>query len=57
MKKQITAEEFEKKFKKVKCNCRHYMKDHFLKEGCCFECGCTWYWPNDKFILKLRGEK
>ncbi len=37
-------------YDKVKCNCGHYPKDHFNREGVCSKCGCTWYYPNDKFI-------
>ena len=36
----------------VKCNCGHYKKDHYRGEGQCSKCGCTWYYPNDKWILK-----
>ena len=34
------------------CDCGHLAKDHYLKEGCCDKCGCTWYWPNHKWINK-----
>lgn len=50
--------------KNVKCNCGHYLKDHYRggwchssghpKEG---ECGCTFYAPNDKWILKHAKKK
>ena len=44
--------------KNVKCNCGHTIKDHY-KGGWCHgsghqnegECGCTWFYPNDKWIL------
>ncbi len=43
--------------KNVKCNCGHTIKDHF-KGGWCHskdhpkagQCGCTWFYPNDKWI-------
>lgn len=38
----------------ILCNCGHTRAQHFLTEGCCEKCGCTWYWPNDKYILKLQ---
>ena len=41
----------------VKCNCGHVAKDHFEKEGSCNQCGCTWYHPNDKWILKQKALK
>jgi len=40
-----------KKKPKVKCGCGHYPEDHYLKEGACAKCGCTWYHPNDTYIL------
>jgi hypothetical protein len=45
------------KHQKVKCDCGHYSKDHFCGEGCCNECGCTWYYPNYKYILRQKGNK
>jgi len=55
-----------KKFGRLKCNCGHYLKDHYLGEGCCeakvkvgrrkMTCGCTWYWPNDKYIIRKSEE-
>jgi len=36
----------------VQCNCGHYAKSHFAKEGQCSKCGCTWYWPNDRWLKK-----
>lgn len=46
-----------KKFGRVKCDCGHYMKDHFAEKGCCNKCGCTWYYPNVKYILRKKKEK
>jgi hypothetical protein len=40
--------------RKIVCNCGHLAKDHYLKEGCCDKCGCTWYYPNDKWLEKQR---
>ena len=54
---KISREEWERKYKRVKCNCGHYMKDHYCGEGWCDKCGCTWYWPNDKYILRMRKKK
>jgi len=47
------------KHSRVKCNCGHYPKDHFMREGCCIGsgCGCTWYYPNDEYILRKQKEK
>jgi hypothetical protein len=42
------------KYSKIRCNCGHYPKDHFAREGWCDRCGCTWYYPNDKYILKQK---
>lgn len=45
-----------------KCGCGHWRKDHY-GDGWCYgegsggkrtkgtSCGCTWYYPNDKWIL------
>jgi len=49
----------------VKCDCGHTKKDHYLGEGFCHdsthpksgECGCTWYYPNTKYIKKLKLNK
>lgn len=46
----------------IKCNCGHTAKDHHNGEGWCHskghpregQCGCTWYYPNDKWISKNR---
>ena len=48
---------YEKKHAKVKCDCGHLMKDHYNKEGCCNKCGCTWYYPNHKYIMKQKENK
>jgi hypothetical protein len=50
--------------KNVKCNCGHTVKDHYRggwchssghpKEG---QCGCTWFHPNDKWILMNNKRK
>ena len=47
----------DEKFARVKCNCGHYPKDHYSGWGWCDKCGCTWYWPNDKYILRKQKEK
>jgi hypothetical protein len=41
----------------VKCNCGHYSKEHFGGYGWCKACGCTWYWPNDRYIIKYKERK
>ena len=45
--------------KNVKCNCGHTIKDHYNGGWChsgshpkAGECGCTWFYPNDKWIIK-----
>jgi hypothetical protein len=38
--------------RKIKCDCGHFAKSHFQTEGCCTECGCTWYSPNYHWIQK-----
>ncbi len=40
----------------VKCDCGHYPKDHYAREGWCDECGCTWYYPNYRYILRKKKE-
>lgn len=42
--------------KNVKCTCGHTAKHHF-KGGWCNECGCTWFYPNDKWILMNNKRK
>jgi len=42
---------------RVKCDCGHYPKDHHAREGWCDECGCTWYYPNHRYILRKKKEK
>jgi hypothetical protein len=42
---------------KVKCDCGHYPKDHFNREGGCLKCACTWYYPNHKYITKMKKKK
>lgn len=42
---------------KVKCNCGHHAKHHYAYEGCCRYCGCTWYYPNDRWILRMKKKK
>lgn len=42
-----------KYFQRIQCNCGDYPKDHYHEEGQCNKCGCTWYYPNDKYIRKM----
>ena len=44
-------------YSRVKCNCGHYPKDHYRREGCCNKCGCTWYYPNDKYLAKKKKRR
>lgn len=41
----------------IKCDCGHTAKYHHCKEGQCKECGCTWFYPNVKYILAKRKNK
>ena len=43
-----------KYFSRIRCSCGCYPKDHSQRTGWCDKCGCTWYHPNDKFVLKMR---
>jgi len=45
------------KHSRVKCDCGHYPKDHYNREGWCDKCGCTWYWPNVRYQLKKQKEE
>lgn len=58
--------EANKQYARVKCNCSHYPKDHYNNVGFCHhsqhkdagKCGCTWYYPNDEWILrKIKKQK
>lgn len=49
--------EFNKKYRRIKCNCGEYMKDHYQNRGWCSKNGCTWYWPNDKYLLRKKSQK
>ena len=51
---RAAEKELNKKYHRVKCNCGEYMKDHFENRGWCSKNGCTWYWPNDRYLLKQR---
>lgn len=44
------------KYSRVKCDCGHYPKDHYVREGQCGRCGCTWYHPNYRYVLRRRKE-
>jgi len=41
---------------RVKCDCGHYPKDHYRREGWCDKCGCTWYWPNVRYQARKKKE-
>lgn len=45
------------KFSRVKCDCGHYPKDHYGRQGWCDKCGCTWYYPNYRYILRKKAER
>ena len=51
---KISKSEQKRIWTTVKCNCGHSSKEHYNGEGWCTECACTWYYPNDKYILKYR---
>jgi hypothetical protein len=48
----------------VKCDCGHVAKDHYQGVGFCHHsqhenpggCGCSWFWPNVKYILTKKKE-
>jgi len=48
----------------VLCDCGHPARDHYNTEGYCHhslhpqagKCGCTWYWPNVKWLEKQSGK-
>lgn len=46
---------FKKKYGRIKCDCGHYLEDHF-QQGWCTKCACTWYWPNHKYILRQKAK-
>ena len=41
----------------ILCDCGHYSKDHYISEGYCDKCGCTWYHPNIKWLERQRLNK
>lgn len=49
----------------IKCDCGHTQKDHYQGEGWCHhskhkragKCGCTWFWPNVRYIRRLKKKK
>lgn len=55
--RRAAEKEFNKKYRRVKCNCGELMKDHFENRGCCKKNGCTWYWPNDKYLLRQQKKQ
>ena len=38
----------------VKCDCGHEKRTHYLGEGCCDKCGCTWFYPEVKYCKPFR---
>ncbi len=38
----------------IKCDCGDKQKDHFLGEGWCDKCGCTWFYPNVYYIKRKK---
>lgn len=48
----------------VKCDCGHRQKDHYQGNGWCHHsqhknpggCGCTWFYPNIRYINKKKKE-
>ena len=45
-----------KSTKHISCNCGHLRHEHF-EGGFCNKCACTWYHPNDKWILKQKNDQ
>ena len=41
----------------IKCDCTHKQKDHCLGEGWCKKCGCTWFYPNIRYIRRIGRKK
>jgi hypothetical protein len=41
-----------KLYENIKCDCGHTAKTHFRNQGCCDDCGCTWYHPNVRWVKK-----
>jgi|GEM_PF-3176013 len=47
-------------YRYIMCDCGHLPQDHYQGNGWCHHskhanpgaCGCTWYWPNRKYIEK-----
>jgi len=37
----------------VKCDCQHRQDAHYRNEGQCKKCGCTWFYPNVKYVKKF----
>ncbi len=42
--------------KDCKCDCGHQKNSHYIGEGQCRYCGCTWFHPNIERI-KVRQRK
>jgi len=38
----------------VKCDCTHAKKAHYLEEGCCKNCACTWFHPEIQYCKPLK---
>jgi len=37
----------------VKCDCTHRRDEHYLKEGACTKCACTWFHPDAKYCKPI----
>jgi len=37
----------------IKCDCTHKQNDHY-NGGWCKKCGCTWFYPNIKYIERKK---
>jgi len=33
----------------IKCDCKHKQEDHYIGEGSCKKCACTWFYPHFKY--------
>ena len=53
----LNESDYRKKFARVKCDCGHYLKDHFAFGGWCTKCSCTWYHPNVRYVNREKKKK
>jgi len=39
----------------VKCDCQHEKRDHYLGQGQCHKCACTWFHPEIQYCRPQKG--